>query len=421
MSISLFRSLAGQYQDMREINTTSMMNTISHHIEDQVINHRLPVDFFAGFQRFSLFPDQLDRYRRLGEVCRRVYVFGVADVRPQPIPGVEFIALDPTSPLADEWFVVVDTPLFWSVLSTQEVEGVDPITGRRRFDGLWSFDEIVADRASLLLSQALNGYYNPIKNRDFSSQNQQIAEITNRMVGSLERSRVKVSQQRNQMNSIRQLSTRLGQNGDILGLVREAAQMLHASFVESGVVISLLDQNNRLVVLVAEGESSAKDMSLHNGLGPSKEVIDSGKLLHLPDLTQTPQRDPYLPTAQTLVAAPIVGSRRVHGSVVIGSRQADYLTAEDARTVQAVASLLAIPLDAPQQMNGNAPALGSGFNEEKLKAPLAYLLTMNRKLRTMNGIQQQHVELIDKIEKLSVGIAQTVGVPEDTIRRILSQ
>lgn len=112
MDISLFRSIANQYQSLRQVNTVSMMNLISHQIEDQIIQHGLPVDFYAGFQRFSHFPDQMRRYARLGTVCRRVYVFGIADCQPPSIPGIEFLPLLPGSALTREWFLFVNTPSF---------------------------------------------------------------------------------------------------------------------------------------------------------------------------------------------------------------------------------------------------------------------------------------------------------------------
>lgn len=422
MSISLFRSLAGQYKDLRDVNTVSMMNTISHHIEDQVIKHRMPIDFYAGFQRFSHFPAQLDRYYKLGEVCRRVYVFGVPDARPAPISGIEYIALDPSSPLADEWFVLVDTPNFWSILSTKEVEGRDPITGGRRFDGLWAFDAQVVDRASLLLSQALNGFYEPVLDRNYEAQNRQIAEISNRMVGSLERNRIVLGHQRAQMRSMRHLSTRLRDNQDIASLVRETAQVLYNSFGASGVIISMFDQNNRLVILAAEGEASAKDMTPHSGMGPSLRAIEKANMVYIPDLTRNPDRDPYLPTAQALVAAPIMGRGGVHGSIVIGGRQADQWSEDDGKTVMAMGSLLAMPLEIHQNGNGGAPALnGPSVDTEKWQAPLAYLMSLNRKLRSAGGLQANQVELLDQIDRLSIGLAQSIGVPEETIRRIFTQ
>jgi Sensory domain in DIguanylate Cyclases and Two-component system len=88
MDISLYRMIPPDAQDSVFVNSVSLMNVISHEIEDIVVNNRLPVDFYAGFQRFSYFQRQVKRYRRLAAVCRRVYVWGVPDVDPPTIPGV---------------------------------------------------------------------------------------------------------------------------------------------------------------------------------------------------------------------------------------------------------------------------------------------------------------------------------------------
>ncbi|HEY9297144.1 MAG TPA: DICT sensory domain-containing protein, partial [Phormidium sp.] len=109
MDISLFRSIASQYQDLRSVHSLATMNVISHLIEDQILNHKLTVDLYAGFQRFSDFSEQLPRYMRLGDMCRRVFVFGVADIQPPSIPGIEFIELSPTSALGRERFLLVNT------------------------------------------------------------------------------------------------------------------------------------------------------------------------------------------------------------------------------------------------------------------------------------------------------------------------
>ena len=75
MNISIYRSTAGQYENLRSVNKVPMMNAISHSIEEQVINHALPVNFYAGFERLSRFPAQTLLYGRLGAAARRVYIF----------------------------------------------------------------------------------------------------------------------------------------------------------------------------------------------------------------------------------------------------------------------------------------------------------------------------------------------------------
>lgn len=52
---------------------------------------------------------------------------------------MEFIELNPTSALAQEWFLFVDTSDFWATLIAKEI---DRQSDRQwRFDGIWSYDD----------------------------------------------------------------------------------------------------------------------------------------------------------------------------------------------------------------------------------------------------------------------------------------
>jgi DICT domain-containing protein len=188
-TLSLYGAIANRYQHLRTIRTVAMMNTISHQIERQVLKHKMPIDFYAGFQRFSAFPQQLQHYQRLGSVCQRVNIFGFPDITPPSIPGVEFIELTSDIPMTKEWFLLVDAPEFWTLLSTREIEGRDPITGQRRFDGVWTFDAPVVESASQLLARALGRSYTPHYQRHVSLQDQNVTEVMERVVASLEKKR----------------------------------------------------------------------------------------------------------------------------------------------------------------------------------------------------------------------------------------
>lgn len=418
MSISLFRSIAGQYEHLRDVNTVSMMNTISHHIEDQVINHRLPVEFYAGFQRFSLFPDQMRRYQRLGAVCRRVYVFGVPDVRPPAIPGVEYISLDPTSPLAKEWFVLVDTPEFWTILATQEADGRDPITGGRRFDGIWTFDTQVVERASLLISQALDNFYQPIHERDrrHDRQSLHITEINGRMVEDLERRRVRAQRWRARVGSLQQVADGLVRSQDPGQLLQSGAQVVHSIFGANGVTISLFDENKQLRIHAAEGEATVHGDAIYNGNSPAIQSAQSGQIVSIADTRKGYERDPYLPTAQSLFAVPIIGKSGIHGSIVVGGEYPEKWVQEDGNTIMAFGALLAVGIE----RQGNGGQNMAVTNSESWQAPMAYLLTMHQKLRKGTPLSPEQAAMMDQIDRLATGLAHAIGVPENTIRRIIN-
>ncbi|MBX0328282.1 GAF domain-containing protein [Oscillochloris sp. ZM17-4] len=340
MNVSLFRSIANQYKDLRGVNTVSMMNSISRLIENQIIDNQLPVNFYAGFERFSYFPSQLRRYSRLGAVCRRVYVFGVPDVRPPSIPGIEFLEISPSSPLAREWFLLVDTPDFWTTLLTQEVEGRDAITGGRRFDGIWSFDEQVVDRVSLLMSQVLETSYLPVAQRNPDSQSRHVADISGHLVSSLDT--VKLTSQRRwrQITTLQKLAELSLQNKPLGVLLNDAAQVLHTIFGATDVAITLSDDSAHHTMVGTAGNVISSKQSFVIDSGPSATALSQGRLVQIDDMRQARDRDTCLPMALSICTAPLIGRSRAQGVVVIGSPKAGVWDEEDGRTVAAFANML---------------------------------------------------------------------------------
>ncbi|MBC8078505.1 MAG: GAF domain-containing protein [Chloroflexales bacterium] len=344
MSISLFRSVANQYQGLRSVTTVSMMNTISRLIEDQVINHTMPVNFYAGFERFSNFPAQLRRYGRLGATCRRVYVFGVADVRPPSIPGVEFIDIAISSPLAREWFLLVDTPDFWATLLTQEVDGQDAIRGGRQFDGIWSFDEQIVDRASLLLSQEMGLPYTPVVKRNYTSQMTNVAEINSNMVGLLENTRLVGHRRWKRIATTQKVVELALKNQPLNATLAEVAGTLHTIFGASDVAIVLADAKNNFSVASVTGAAVAGIVD-QAGNGPIAQAIMQRRAVKVLDTRQSRMREPALPSALSVYAAPILGKSAIYGVVAIGSPDAQQWSDEDSDMLTAVAHALSSIID----------------------------------------------------------------------------
>ena len=341
MDISLFRSIAGQYDTLRFTRSIDMMNVISQQIEDQVLQHRLAADFYAGFQRFSNFPEQMRRYSRLGSVCRRVYVFGIPDCEPPSIQGVEFIELSPTSALAQEWFLFVDTPSFWATLVAQESEN-PTAPGGRQYDGLWSYDEAVIDRIALLMSQVMESIYQPVKERDYSQQYTHIAEINSRMLSLIEQTDT-VSQRRWQ-----QLRTLHG-IADILStspskLLQSASTILQSVFGAASVAISFKLDDGYYTVPVLTGEVNGKGRKIPLSRGISGQVICQGRLVQIRDTNQRSEVDVLMPTAKSLIAAPLV-CRQISGAIAIGASESNQWNDEDAKTLLAVSKIISIQFE----------------------------------------------------------------------------
>ena len=357
MDISLFRSIAGQYDTLRFTRSVEMMNVISQQIEDQILQHQLAVDFYAGFQRFSNFPEQMRRYSRLGAICRRVYVFGIPDCEPPSIQGVEFIELSPTSALAQEWFLFVDTPEFWATLIAQEVEAT-PGAGGRSYDGLWSYDEAVIDRIGLLMSQVMESMYRPVSERHYSQQYMHIAEINSRMLGLIEQTD-KVSQRRWQQ--LRTLYTIAEMSSSSPSkLLKSAAVSLQSMFGAAGVAISFKLDNEYYTVPVLVGEANGKGRKISLSKGISGYAICQSRLVQIRDTNQRAEVDVLMPTAKSLIAAPIT-CRKIEGAIAVGAPEPNQWNDEDAKTLMAVAKIIAVQFEQilikthkPSQKNAGA-------------------------------------------------------------------
>lgn len=130
----------------RVIQTSAMlhhrktMTLISYEIENATIVDGAHTVIFSGFQRYSRFLTQLERYERLARQAQVVYVFGVPDVRVPAIPNVVYVPLQPSDELSKEWFVVSYGKEYFSALATSELTYIEDPDDSRVFEGLWTFD-----------------------------------------------------------------------------------------------------------------------------------------------------------------------------------------------------------------------------------------------------------------------------------------
>ncbi len=422
MTISIFRSIANQYERLRAVSTVSMMNTISHQIEEQVILHRLPVDFYAGFQMFSRFSAQLRRYQQLGMVCRRVYVFGVPDARPPSIPGVEFIEIDASSPLTREWFLCVDTPDFWTLLSTQEMDkGRDEMTGGRRYDGLWTFDTQVVERASLLISQISGGFFQPTGRRNYEAQNMHIAEMNGRMIEMLERSRLSVQRRWKQMNTLHKVTESVVKMQQVPALLADIARVLNLVMGAASAAVIFRADNETYTVVAGEGDGGARGTVVRAGEGIAGRAISQGALVNVPDTRKGRERDAIMPTAGSILAVPMVGRRGVYGALVIGDYDANHFTDDDGRTLGAAAALITVSIEMRLPDAAGASTAKAAGASEQLRGPIAYMLLLHQKLRAEADLSITHRQLLDRVMNLTMELAQSVGLSENMVTRILAE
>jgi DICT domain-containing protein len=185
------------YQLIERIESHSMllnhrrtMSMISFEIENATLIDSANSRIFAGFQYMSKFLPQVKRYQRLAATAESVYVFGVQDVPPPPIPNVHYIPLASSDRLANEWFVIAHGTRYSSALATEEISRFSDPDDQRQFKGIWTFDmAIVAILHDWLASLVdVRPFADAEKAHDFAQQRVLIGksyERLNQKVGSL--------------------------------------------------------------------------------------------------------------------------------------------------------------------------------------------------------------------------------------------
>lgn len=183
MTISPSRLLPRHGHDSVFMGSLPIMNAISHEIEDVVIEHGLAVDMYAGFQRFSHLARQPERYQQLARACRQIYVWGIPDTPPPDIHNIHYIPLAEDTELAHEWFLVVDSPGFFTALLAQEsTPGLAVAPTDQCFEGIWTHDSHLVGQAVAMAAQLLGRSYAPVQRRNYEEQSQYLALISLRLM-----------------------------------------------------------------------------------------------------------------------------------------------------------------------------------------------------------------------------------------------
>ena len=175
------------------------LKTISDQIENTVITSGVYTRIFSGFQRFSYFLPRLEQYRELARVADGIWVFGIPDVELPIVPGVNYVPLAESDRLVSEWFLVVDSPEYFTALTAQDLSGFDVPIASRRFRGVWTFEDNLVNHLQVKLSEALGLPPLTIVERlprDYRFQLRQLAESTGHLVAMLERRNQELDQAR---------------------------------------------------------------------------------------------------------------------------------------------------------------------------------------------------------------------------------
>ena len=127
----------------QKIYTKSSMIAISHGLEDMVIEFKLKAELFVTFQKFEFFLVEIERYKVLDSLCKKMYIFAknIDFDAIKDFKNTVFIQLREGDPLAQKWDVIIKHPIHPAVFLSKEVLYPEPIKEDefRRFMGFLSF------------------------------------------------------------------------------------------------------------------------------------------------------------------------------------------------------------------------------------------------------------------------------------------
>jgi len=131
---------------------------MSHAIEEMVLEERLPAAVFTGFQESSHWAQEVERYRALAQVARRVCIFARGDLTIAEHVSCEGVTLAIDDALSQEWFLLVLTQEFSVVLCGQDCHQPHQTEADRLFETLWTFEPEQVARCQRVIQTAVDHY-----------------------------------------------------------------------------------------------------------------------------------------------------------------------------------------------------------------------------------------------------------------------
>ncbi|MBN9386650.1 MAG: hypothetical protein J0I20_01245 [Chloroflexi bacterium] len=279
----------------------SSLITLSHILEDQVLNRALSPVIFTAFQKARYYNHEKPRYDRLDQLARAVTIFG------EDLPGGLVFQ--------HEWFIVINEPRFKALIASYELNTADflkllpdgsellPGEGNRLFVGFWSYDPEIVDFATRLLAQMSHPFTQATVEQLLSEplepeeQFRCVTEVSDLILNHLEKTNLKMldqiksnqqlltevtrqSQQLHLLTRLDRLDDRQKLHQELLALYNETAwthTLLHqATFKQIQAEKSLEAARNLMPLLQAEldlGEAEGQNEALGDLLSRLKSLL----------------------------------------------------------------------------------------------------------------------------------------------------
>jgi hypothetical protein len=143
-----------QKANFRYVFTVNGMIEISHLIEDAIIEQPIVSDTHVSFQYFSRIADQYERYVKVSQASKSLWLYGVPDA-PLSDEFVRTTAINTSgTPLEHYWFVIAYGKSINMTLLAEEVNPINRPEGEpRMYEGFYTFDPNFAFKVLTVLHQ----------------------------------------------------------------------------------------------------------------------------------------------------------------------------------------------------------------------------------------------------------------------------
>jgi methanogenic corrinoid protein MtbC1 len=323
---SLYKLVAGVPDARRLRQPADALVIIGRQLELVMQDQGLAAHVAIGTLRFSLFRLHQGRIAQLAPHCSSIIVYGEADVEPPTMPGVEFVAVPPGSPLSQEWFLVIDSPYFWGALITQAVaERANGNMRRYLFEGALTADERIVSRANLLLSLASRKPAPDVGARYGLANRAHWAMVAYNLATHSEAERLNLAQSLGEFPDLLALAAL--RDYPIEQLLPHALDALQQHAGAVGQIAYRCD-GDLLVPVVWTGDRAPQPLRRHQGI--IGRALDENAPVMVP-LTGADLEHALLPGAQSAMAVPLLVNDHPWGVLLVG--QADVDPAESPTSV----------------------------------------------------------------------------------------
>jgi DICT domain-containing protein/signal transduction histidine kinase len=150
----------------------SSLTALSHAMEDRVLASADEPLIIASFQKERFYKQESHRYRRIAQKTDKVFILASPETDfKNSSDTYETIAFEPTDGLVQEWHLVVLGQNYASCLICRErtIVGEETVNStidtNRRFEGIWTFDRQIAQKAAEILLKRIQIYRPELKDK----------------------------------------------------------------------------------------------------------------------------------------------------------------------------------------------------------------------------------------------------------------